>query len=66
MYPAVCPAGCFNGGSCTLPEVCTCAAQWTGNNCTQGMKFAVNYKNCYCIAACMLHMRTYVCTYASM
>ena len=37
-YIAVCPTGCFNGGNCTSPGMCTCTPQWTGNNCTQGMK----------------------------
>ena len=40
-YKAICRAGCFNGGNCTSPEMCTCTSQWTGNNCTQGMKFYI-------------------------
>ena len=37
-YKAVCPAGCFNGGNCTSPGKCTCSPEWTGDNCTQGIK----------------------------
>ena len=37
-YIAVCLAGCFNGGNCTSPGVCTCSPKWTGSSCTQGMK----------------------------
>ena len=36
-YTAVCLAGCFNGGNCTSPGMCTCSLRWTGNDCTQGM-----------------------------
>ena len=32
----MCPAGCFNGGNCTTPGICTCPSMWTGNDCTQG------------------------------
>lgn len=31
---AVCPSGCFNGGWCSSPGVCTCTSQWTGSTCT--------------------------------
>ena len=30
---AVCPSGCFNGGWCSSPGVCTCSGWWTGSNC---------------------------------
>ena len=33
---AVCSVGCFNGGNCTAPGVCTCPSGWTGSNCRQG------------------------------
>ena len=34
---AVCPSGCFNGGWCSSPGVCTCAAFWGGSTCTTRM-----------------------------
>ena len=39
FYTAVCPAGCFNGGNCSAPGICTCSSGWTGNECRQGMKY---------------------------
>jgi len=38
LHVAVCSTGCFNGGNCTSPDVCTCTSQWTGRDCRQGMK----------------------------
>ena len=35
-YVAVCPAGCYNGGNCSMPGICTCLSGWTGNECRQG------------------------------
>ena len=40
-YQAVCPAGCFNGGNCSEPGICTCPSMWTGNDCSQGMKYKI-------------------------
>ena len=34
---AMCSTGCFNGGLCTAPGVCTCPSEWTGIDCRQGM-----------------------------
>ena len=42
-YKAVCPAGCFNGGNCTSPGMCTCPYGWTGNDCSQGIKYVNVY-----------------------
>ena len=28
---------CPNGGTCVRPDVCACAAGWTGSRCTQGI-----------------------------
>ena len=39
MHVAICSGGCFNEGSCTFPEVCTCTPGWTGNNCEIGEKW---------------------------
>ena len=33
---AVCSSGCYNGGSCTSPNKCSCTPQWTGLTCTTG------------------------------
>ena len=27
---------CSNGGTCTSPNTCVCAAGWTGSRCTTG------------------------------
>ena len=35
---ANCSGGCLNEGTCSSPEVCTCAPGWTGNNCERGEK----------------------------
>ena len=35
-YIVNCTDGCQNGGTCILPEVCTCAPGWTGTNCEIG------------------------------
>ncbi|CAF4323491.1 unnamed protein product, partial [Adineta steineri] len=32
----VCTSGCQNGGTCTAPDTCTCAAGWSGATCTLG------------------------------
>ena len=37
-FIATCPTGCFNGGNCTTPGICTCPSMWTGNDCSQGMQ----------------------------
>ena len=34
---AYCIQGCFNGGTCTAPNTCTCVAGWNENNCATGM-----------------------------
>ena len=39
---AVCSTGCYNGGNCTAPEVCTCPSEWTGNDCRQGTYVGMN------------------------
>ena len=36
LYTAVCEPPCENGGSCALPENCTCAEGWRGDTCTEG------------------------------
>ena len=36
VYIANCTNGCHNGGTCILPEVCTCTPGWTGINCESG------------------------------
>ncbi len=33
---AVCPGGCYNGGTCTAPGRCSCPARWTGTQCGTG------------------------------
>ena len=33
---ALCTQGCYNGGTCTSPEMCSCSAGWTGNDCRTG------------------------------
>ena len=42
----VCPAGCFNGGYCSSPGICTCASGWTGNDCRQGMMWGLQTHIC--------------------
>ena len=42
-YKAVCPAGCFNGGNCSAPGICTCLTEWTGKDCRQGMECYPTY-----------------------
>ena len=37
-YKAVCPDGCFNGGTCAAPGTCRCSSGWTGNDCRQGKR----------------------------
>ena len=36
VHLAQCTGGCQNGGTCMLPEVCTCTSEWTGTNCETG------------------------------
>ena len=48
FYKAICPAGCFNGGNCTSPGMCTCPYGWTGNDCAQGMKCSFS-SMCVCV-----------------
>ena len=52
-----CPDGCFNGGYCSSPGMCTCPPGWTGNDCRQGMIYNLhtgvylhylNYRKSYC------------------
>ena len=42
FYLAECSGGCQNGGTCSLPEVCTCAPGWTGMNCETGWLTTIN------------------------
>ena len=34
---AVCPSGCYNGGWCSSPGLCTCSGWWTGGTCQTRM-----------------------------
>lgn len=34
---AYCSQGCYNGGNCTSPYVCTCSTGWTGGDCKIGL-----------------------------
>ena len=34
---AVCPQGCYNGGSCVSPGRCSCAPGWSGDDCKTGI-----------------------------
>ena len=34
---AICHQRCYNGGTCTSPDVCTCANGWGGDDCTRGI-----------------------------
>jgi len=36
-FIAICDQGCFNNGTCELPNVCKCAEGWSGELCTDGM-----------------------------
>ena len=36
IYVAQCTGGCQNGGTCTSPDVCTCAPGWAGSDCRTG------------------------------
>ena len=36
LHTAQCTGGCQNGGTCTSPDVCTCAPGWTGSDCGTG------------------------------
>ena len=33
---AICEPECLNGGDCVSPDVCSCAAGYTGDICGQG------------------------------
>ena len=33
---AICSV-CYNGGTCISPEVCSCVAGWTGDDCSEGI-----------------------------
>jgi len=35
-FIAQCTNGCQNGGTCILPDTCTCAPGWTGTSCETG------------------------------
>ena len=52
MCVAECAGGCQNGGTCTLPDVCTCAPGWTGTNCELG-KVTCSYNVCSMLC-CMI------------
>ena len=40
IFIAYCSQGCYNGGTCTSPGICTCADGWKGADCREG--------NCIC------------------
>ena len=37
IFPlAVCLEGCYNGGTCIRPGVCSCTTGWTAQKCRKG------------------------------
>ena len=36
LHIAQCTGGCQNGGTCSSPDVCTCAPGWAGSDCGTG------------------------------
>ena len=38
---AICTGGCKNGGTCILPETCSCVPGWTGQYCETGMYMVI-------------------------
>ena len=37
LFIAFCSQRCYNGGTCTAPNNCTCQSGWTGHDCTLGL-----------------------------
>ena len=56
----MCPAGCFNGGNCSAPGICTCPSIWTGNDCRQGIVILLYGSNYYLIYS-VCYILTYIC-----
>ena len=52
---AYCPQGCYNGGTCTQPGVCTCSVGLTGSDCSTGKQ--INSLPCFmCINKIRNHL----------
>ena len=43
LTAAICTSPCQNGGTCSLPNTCTCDVGWTGVQCETG-KFDIKYR----------------------
>ena len=56
LYIVICTGGCQNGGTCILPEVCTCAPGWTGTNCETGEVYNGTMQILLVLCACTLKM----------
>ena len=52
IYKAACPVGCFNGGNCSSPGICTCPSMWSGNDCRQGIYLRMLNKNTLGVKKC--------------
>ena len=54
---AYCSQGCYNGGICTSPYVCTCSAGWIGADCKIGL--------CICLYIVIFNGISFTCNYKS-
>lgn len=59
LNTAACTSGCQNGGTCSLPEVCTCIPGWTGSNCETGemMELCMHHYNTFLLKTLMNAMK---------